>query len=1006
MSDHSRSTVARTHASNLRDAGWRAQKRLARRQMLVQDRVRNVQLEIKRRRALSALDRAVAQNIDEPGSQVALQTALDDQRDCYDVGRILGDPPQPEFLGQRPTDVFLLRAMSYHLLMLEIDLFREQLSALLDNLETRTELMSTEEFDLERLEWWCTAVQSAAGFLHVANRQFLYRHGLLATDESTMSRMERLVALGLTELDRRFGRSVNSPDDWALIIGESDAGARGRLAGALNYLARDSFAHESRSPLPQLVDLVSNEHFDILMTAAALPIPPFSSGSGVLFQAMSEALEETTTFFTPGTENSYLSLMNRPHERSIPAATMFSTLVKAAFVFDRRDLVERLQTALRLENADLARVAGRQAEFVTAQVLDTAGPTTDGSSLATHLDDVFGPPHNWAARLERARLLHDLGAPDSAFDLLPTVQEIPHLTLANLFPYLDLVGLLADRIQLSRHLLAVGQRLRTLRHNNLRDVNFAGRVIQYSNLVEDHLILENSNAAFDWLGPKRLAIDDPPIGERQFILFVPEQDRVTPALMAPLTHVFDDNAEFRTLTRSRFVNSVVKDWEFSPQLTANAMSVIGSPVSPLELTHNWIIDPKERLIECDGVNYFEGIYERIARILKVFTVDWTLPAISLWLRRSITLIDRIISALDAVRSVAEERQFSVKLVTLQSHFAPFSAIRAYCAAHPTRLEHVTLSSSYENWRTNVGGAPLSTLTILNNTKHPSPSMPAFGLQSDFDDWLQTEFRPNREHFRHVHRELTSLERAGRPTNEARNAIRAMGRDMAQGKLVFCVLGKIPYDLGVPYQGGPAHDSMADWLNHTVDVVGASSNSLYVKPHPHELNLSLSAKPIESFVDLIERPRTPELTILPHRGINVQDLLSVVDVFLCWNGSSIAELGSQGAKVLAADDWAARNYPLNVSLPTDREHYEKILLGEVKLEMSPDFQELSEAYVCFMSQAPFAIRYPFVHRSSTNTQFNRATVEFEALTMDNLDTLTARKTDLLTSFGLDIPPMAG
>ena len=316
------------------------------------------------------------------------------------------------------------------------------------------------------------------------------------------------------------------------------------------------------------------------------------------------------------------------------------------------------------------------------------------------------------------------------------------------------------------------------------------------------------------------------------------------------------------------------------------------------------------------------------------------------------------------------------------------------------LQHVTISSSYENWKTNVSGAPLSTVALLNNTTNPSPSLPAFGTAHGFEVWLRSSTSGRSTEHRDLAAALTSVQRAGPTSREATWFLERIREDQSAGRTVFCLLGKIPYDLAVPNQGGPAHASMSDWLNHSIRVINQSENSvLYIKPHPHETNDSIAARPMQGFLDMIAEPLSDRITTLPHRGVNVTDLVGEVDVFLVWNGSSIAELGALGATVVASDEWATRNYPIEVFAPSDRDHYERILMGVQPPAMHRDFQTLSEAYVVYLTEAPFALPYPMVDRSSTNVRFNSAMVQFERDTLDARSALDDRRAEIASHFGV-------
>ena len=933
-----------------------------------------------------------------PGAADGLSRALDASAGRYDDSAILRALPDPKTFGAHPTDVGRLRALSVHMLKLEPAAFSSQLHDLLDALEGRSAEFEDEEFGFPRLNGWCSVVNNTAGFVHYANRHFLYRLGHVIEATDIAARLESLIIAGVRELDRRFDRKVDCPSAWAAIVKEQDASPRSRLANAISYVARDAYAFESASPLDRLSEALGTDHFDIIMRVAAYPVIPFSSRDDGLYLQIMSTVDELESYFTSTGPESYLELMNRPFERSQPAATLFSYLLKSAAALSRKDTVERVKSALNLSDDELGRASGASSKVLPPSLRqEEAGVDTSPNARAKAVLDWLGGGQRPARKMSAASLLCDVGDLEAATTLLPSREESGLLNFGELYTYLQLASKLLGRVELERTLVAVRRHLVRRSKLELGNISFAARVMQFSELAEDHRILENANYAYD-------AIPSPaPAGARQdrrrVVLFAIDQCRVTPALAVPLVPALAEaGAEFFSLQQGRFVNSVVRPWTASPQLSRDSGSLVGQSLHRSELHNEWRIDLPNCIVECDGVNYYQGIYEKVARTLKVYTVDWELPATKVWFLGSLTKVDRTVAALDGVRQVAERDNLAVRFATLQSQFAPASAIRTYCQAHPDHLEHVTLSSSYENWRTNVGGEPLSTLTMLNNTRHPEPSIPAFGIAEDFRRWFETEFTSNIDHYRQMNRELTGMDRAGARTEEADGVVERMRSDKVAGRKVFCLLGKIPYDLAVPYQGGPAHDSMADWLNHTVDVIGTSGNRLYVKPHPHEFTLSISAKTIESFVEMIERPDTAGVEVLPHRGVNLQDLMPVVDLFLCWNGSSIAEIGSQGASILAADDWATKNYPIHVAAPRDRAHYEDILRGQVEMPMHPEFELLSIAYTCYLTEAPFAFRIPFIDRSSTNTQFNRAMVAFDRITKPSLDAVLLRASDIAETFG--------
>lgn len=922
----------------------------------------------------------------------AAQRSIDRQQMRLDMTPFFRQLGSGELSADPTSDTDLLRVIGHSLVTCEPVKFAAMFDQLLSQLGERTARFEDESFTDGRFAGWCSAVNNAFGLLYVANRHFLYQVGEVIPRQGFSDRFPGLMTSGIVEMERRFGVSVSGPGDWAEADGTNRPNAGRLLANALNYFARDAYAFDSSKPLNEVLVALGNTNFDVLIRYSNFPVAPYSNPEDPFLQAVSSALDQLAAYYLAGKDSidgSYLELFRRPDRPARSADTMFRLLFRGCVVHERADLLAALVEAFELQPEDAFRLTGvKEMLFGTAwgtQSVQSEASNAAVDSWLANVDEV-DQSGSVVAKLERAAMLVSIGSVDAARSLVSSIDDVAGLSIAQMHRLLEVAPKLTTNAHLYRLLVKVRRKLVVLGPTMLHNVNYCARVVQYLECADDCLLIENSNQAIGALLAGEREQKNPK-DDRKVVLFAVENCRVVPGLIAPLIPALVEGGfEFANLQFHRFGGNAVPLWQHTPVLDDSLTSVNGVKTSIGALLGEWDIRPADGVIELDGVNYYEGIYEKISRTLKVFNVDWSMPAVRVWCRSLVTKIDRTVYALDRVRAYAAAEHVHVRFVTLQSHFAPGSAVRAYCEAHPEWLEHITISASYENWKTNVAGEPLATMAILNNTIHPSPSLPAFGTREHFGRWLVESFAPNRAKYVATSEALTSIDRAGVRTPEAEEWLAHARSARGGGRRVFCLLGKIPYDLAVPYQGGPAHSSMADWLNHTVETIGTTDNVLYVKPHPHELNLSISARCIESFADLIHVPSADNVHVLPHRGVNMRDLLEVVDVFLVWNGSSIAEIGAQGGVVLAADDWAARNYPIGVQLPNDRSHFESILRGESEIAMPDDFKELSLAYTCYLTEAPFALPNVFVHRSSTNTQFNRAWVKLHEIDEGSLDTM--------------------
>lgn len=944
-------------------------------------------------RVLGSIGRALAAK--PPGGASSFVQAYDD-----DLFRLIEPMPAPP---DTLTDVAFLQYASYWTLTGERWLLIQRLHVKMDELLARAQDFEKPSFSDTRFNSWVKVVYQLCGHINTSNKQFLETLGKVYDRPVTLKRALRLVRIGLDEADRRYGGSFGSPGAWAGSVIAESAAVRRHLAYALNYLGRFAFSFGFSALFTERALQMLKGRFDIsnlVMNVAQIPV---SNGENAFLSHVDAACTEMGGFFDLGQSGNFTSLAARFRDYTPIVNSMMLNHVRTLSNLSRYDEVNRLVADLGLTYEDLLR-RNHIDPFLQAILFDRMAFRR---LLVTA--EAFDADKGAAVRMValRATLLTRAGRLDEARALLRGVRDFRKTSIsdfARLSRAIEFILPLEDQetfiLEIKRRILRMSKTA-----TGMGAPDFVGRSIAVTRQANELKVMKGYQQAVSRMIDMGIATSRPEDdmlapGDR-VVLFTFIQDKVSPAIIAPLMPTLRRHgAKLFSLVRDGMANELVRRWRFSPQLTPSFDALDeneDTENSTGDLLNQWTIDPDKQVISCLGVNYYQGFYERLSRVLKVFTLDWRLPHVKFYFRMWLQQADRLIGALEGARHVAAERDIRITLVSLQSQFVPGFILKFYAAANADRFSHVNISSSYENWVSNISGKPLGTLTLLNNTTHPEPSAPAFGAAKDFERWLEDEYRPNQAAYAPVLDRLLSVKRAGDATEEAEAFFGRLKALKSRGGKVFCALGKIPYDLCVPYQGGPAHRSMKDWINHTVEIANNGPHILLVKPHPHEINYNISQKPNESFVDLIERPFANNVITTPQRGVGVQSLISEVDAFLCWNGSSIAELGAQGAKIVAADDWATKNYPIRVKTPADRADYEMMLRGEAEINMHPEFEERSKAYVAYLSTAPFAIPYPYVSRSSTNSGFNNAWYNWDWFSAEKLGELINSEDRIVSAF---------
>ena len=885
------------------------------------------------------------------------------------------------------TDVNFYYDINQSILDLDPEKFSHHFLQLIESLEARVDLFRDEViFPDARFIGWLAALKFACGSFHFGNGFYLARLGSFIDSDEFFDRLCGLAVAATHETGERWKFTAPDLDTWIAQHPSAAEPHRISTANILNYLSREAYLFNYRSSFERFILPILKTNFDLSVRMIGFSNSPFmTTDNDPIMDLCRSNIEALNNYLLNRSASKVTDLVfDFEHTKTLMGRLVGCAIKANKNVQDIKantDLIEKynLGTERNKKNAMYPLAKAHILEFQT-ESRDYTPPLAQEICTNTH-------PYQPTFHEQFLDLQNNLSSGNFSaanFDFL-SHDVLSGLSLGQIHQVIGITRL-CPRLARQREILnGLIRRIAKLgqdwRINS--NVNLIARCIELNQLEGDIKIAEDNHAGIRYLienGELKLP-ECAKVSElgSKIVLFCFDQDRVLPNLLVALLPTLQrEGFEFFNLSADCFESELVQPWKMTPRLSANLQHVEGLETAKQDLLCEWVIDPSNRNITCNGINVYQGLYERVSRVQKRFVVDWNAPSSVLFKKMWIRQIDRLTYTLDQVRCYCEQAGIKVLLTSLQSHFAPYCMLRSYADAFPNQFEHVTFNSSYENWKSNMAGDQLSTLTLMNNTRFEAPSHPAFGRAENFNTWYQDVYLPNKEALWEEHGKLVSLNRAGELTPESQAILEQIKERSRKAKRVFCALGKIPYDLVVPYQGGPGHSDMKDWITHMAESVRGSETLLLIKPHPHELSYQISGKPNEGFIDLIESPDNENVFVLPHRGISLPHLDGLVDHFTCWNGSSIAELGANGKSIMASDDWARKNYPIEVFTASNREEATAILRGEKELQMHPDFEEKSKAYVVYLTIAPFAVFYPFANRSASNKDFNRAWINWDKL----------------------------
>lgn len=382
--------------------------------------------------------------------------------------------------------------------------------------------------------------------------------------------------------------------------------------------------------------------------------------------------------------------------------------------------------------------------------------------------------------------------------------------------------------------------------------------------------------------------------------------------------------------------------------------------------NEWYIHWDKKIVSCEGVNYYQGFYEALSNFFRKYAIDLNDEAIRKNFFYRLVRADDSLDVCNRIYWDVVRQGLPTIILSGDGHVVPHSIFRDFCRArnHPL-LSYVNVNIGYENYFTNLGGRFSSTMTVTDHTMFPHHRAPFLARADRFEKWYSAE--RNNQKYQERASQLINVNRVHAQGDDTSRALVAyLNAERVKGRKIVCCLGKIPIDLGVPYDGGPAHEDLKDWLNHTIESLrGHDDVLLLVKPHPHEIQPSIALDLLDGFVDLIEGPLPENVRILGHREINNHQLAPCLDLALMWNGSSAAELTALGVPVMMASYFGKHDYPVELLYPNDRFHYQDFISSGSYPVPDEETRRRAAYLIAYLETSDVTIRNDYAWRPVTN-----------------------------------------
>ena len=364
------------------------------------------------------------------------------------------------------------------------------------------------------------------------------------------------------------------------------------------------------------------------------------------------------------------------------------------------------------------------------------------------------------------------------------------------------------------------------------------------------------------------------------------------------------------------------------------------------------------------------LWEDAAINRRTYTVDYDCPALQEYLGHLAKWTYSEAITLSRLKEVTKKLNLKCGVFSLFGNRLPDGLVRQFCEVYgdEDRFFCVQGANGYQNYFANFATNYSSKYVVRNVTRHRHARSASFPLPENFSKFFEAR-RNEASEIISRHEGITRWKRstAGRGAVSERTKAddRRIRSWRAGGGKVACAFGKVVYDSGVPVDGGPAHRSIEDWINHCISAVSGSNTLLLIKPHPHELNQSIATFPNQTFRELIQAEMGENVIYLEHGAFDIYDLKGRIDLGLIYNGTTAIELGVIGIPCILAGHYAPIDYPIGHAVPRDRGHFERLIRFESPIQVDGELRERAAAWLEYMSGEDFTLDYRYHARPITN-----------------------------------------
>lgn len=346
---------------------------------------------------------------------------------------------------------------------------------------------------------------------------------------------------------------------------------------------------------------------------------------------------------------------------------------------------------------------------------------------------------------------------------------------------------------------------------------------------------------------------------------------------------------------------------------------------------NWEIDWSSQIVKLDGVNHYQGFYERLSTYFRRYEITLENNEEKYLFEQELNRADKFIRIFRSILDRSKSNSIDISIFTNNSHVVPYSCIRDECVARGVEL--FLIGPAYSRLKSEKFSNSTTNFKISKYTNRYSKRAPFLVSEDDVQDWLADTKISHEQSINETRDIINNRLFHQKKEGGVRFSNYAEWRKRHPEGRVFMCLGKVSVDLAYPNDGGKLFSNYKSFIKGIENFAIKNPDVfIFFRPHPHEESPEIALSLVEKMEDwlLLEGEN---YVFAPPSKYAIDDILSFINGVLLYNGSAILEYSSAKIPVIAFCNQAAIDYPIGLKELSSLEE-----LKTIDLEVPDDVQQ--------------------------------------------------------------------